>query len=404
MELVKKRKIRLMANMFAIMGLLTMLANFSVYKLPGIYWICMILLVSSYMICSRTHGVISSRKKEMRVFGMGWALVYLISIIFNFCFPSLSVIFAIIFGMFFLSLNRDIQKNIIYRFVWLLAVILLLSIIEFLLFQLSRKGFVLGQVTRVTDARETYFLHLLFNIISTDAFIPRFQSLAEEPGLIGTLCGFLLFFTWKVKSMRFPFYVFLFSGIISFSLAYYVILLFFIISCFKFNIRNVTIVFLVSFLLYQVFKENIDLLILSRVDVENSVDIDNRTTDVFDYYFEKAYNNGQLWLGVGAGNLPPQITMGESGGNAGAKKWIFQLGIIGFFTIFIVYNIIYRLRKKTAMTSYDWIFLLIFWLSFYQRETILNSYTLLAFLAMPIRNDYQYKTNKIIKNESNNSN
>ena len=404
MELVKKRKIRLMANMFAIMGLLTMLANFSVYKLPGIYWICMILLVSSYMICSRTHGVISSRKKEMRIFGMGWALVYLISIIFNFCFPSLSVIFAIIFGMFFLSLNRDIQKNIIYRFVWLLAVILLLSIIEFLLFQLSRKGFVLGQVTRVTDARETYFLHLLFNIISTDAFIPRFQSLAEEPGLIGTLCGFLLFFTWKVKSMRFPFYVFLFSGIISFSLAYYVILLFFLISCFKFNIRNVTIVFLVSFLLYQVFKENIDLLILSRVDVENSVDIDNRTTDVFDYYFEKAYNNGQLWLGVGAGNLPPQITMGESGGNAGAKKWIFQLGIIGFFTIFIVYNIIYRLRKKTAMTSYDWIFLLIFWLSFYQRETILNSYTLLAFLAMPIRNDYQYKTNKIIKNESNNSN
>ena len=342
MELVKKRKIRLMANMFAIMGLLTMLANFSVYKLPGIYWICMILLVSSYMICSRTHGVISSRKKEMRVFGMGWALVYLISIIFNFCFPSLSVIFAIIFGMFFLSLNRDIQKNIIYRFVWLLAVILLLSIIEFLLFQLSRKGFVLGQVTRVTDARETYFLHLLFNIISTDAFIPRFQSLAEEPGLIGTLCGFLLFFTWKVKSMRFPFYVFLFSGIISFSLAYYVILLFFLISCFKFNIRNVTIVFLVSFLLYQVFKENIDLLILSRVDVENSVDIDNRTTDVFDYYFEKAYNNGQLWLGVGAGNLPPQITMGESGGNAGAKKWIFQLGIIGFFTIFIVYNIIYK--------------------------------------------------------------
>ena len=393
MELVKKRKIRLMANMFAIMGLLTMLANFSVYKLPGIYWICMILLVSSYMICSRTHGVISSRKKEMRIFGMGWALVYLISIIFNFCFPSLSVIFAIIFGVFFLSLNRDIQKNIIYRFVWLLAIILLLSIIEFILFQLSRKGFVLGQRTRVTDVRETYFLHLLFNLISTDAFIPRFQSLAEEPGLIGTLCGFLLFFTWKVKSMRFPFYVFLFSGIISFSLAYYVILLFFLISCFKFNFRNITLVFLVSFLLYQVFKENIDLLILSRVDVENPVDIDNRTSSIFDYYFEKAYNNGQLWLGVGAGNLPPQITMGESGGNAGAKKWIFQFGIIGFIIVFFAYTVLYRLRKRPPMTFYDWAFLIIFWLSFYQRETILNSYTLLAFLAMPIRNDYQIKTN-----------
>ena len=35
----------------------------------------------------------------------------------------------------------------------------------FLLFQLSRKGFVLGQVTRVTDARETYFLHLLFYLL-----------------------------------------------------------------------------------------------------------------------------------------------------------------------------------------------------------------------------------------------
>lgn len=396
MKEIKERRIVILVNLFAFMALLTMLAPFSIYKLPGIYWISMIFLVLSYLSCSRNQGVLSDKRKEMFIFGCGWTIVYSISVFFNSSLPVIGNVFAILYGVLFLNLNREIQKFIINRFVWLLAIVLFFSIIEFLLYQLTHVGFVIGYVTRTTDVRVTYFVHLLFNIILSSSIIPRFQCLAEEAGLIGTLCGFLIFFTWRVKSMRFPFFVFLLSGLLSFSLAYYLFLAVFLLTNLKFNFRNFVIMLFISIVLFQTLKDSFELLILSRI--EDTEGIDNRTTDMFDHYYNKALANGQLWLGVGADNLPRQITMGESGGNAGAKKWIFQYGIVGFIIVFLVYNTLYRLRKNNRMFIYDWVFLLVFWLSFYQRETILNSYTLLVFLAMPICNEFQIE-NRTIKIE-----
>lgn len=404
MEIVAERKIVILTSLFAFMGFLTLLAPFSVYKLPGMYFIAMAILVSYYLLCSSSPGVLSNNRREMVLFGCGWAFIYLISTLINSSIPSLFDIFAFIYGILFLSFSRVIQVSIIKRFVWLLSFVLFFAIIEYLLYQFTHFGFVIGSVSRITAVRQTYFVHLLFNLISTSYMVPRFQCLANEPGLIGTLCGFLIFFTWKVKSMRFPFFVFLFSGLIAFSLAFYVLFAFFLLTTFRFNIRNVVILIISSIVLYLVLKENFEQLIVSRVEVDDVEDIDNRTTDIFDHYYNKAYEKGQLWLGVGADNLPPQITMGETGGNAGAKKWIFQFGIIGFVIIFMVYNIIYRLRKNGRMTFYDLMFLLIYWLSFYQRSSIIPPYTLLVFLAMPICNEFKLDTPKLLENESNSSN
>jgi len=402
MEIVKERKIVILVNIFVIYALLTMLAPFSVYKLPGIYYISVAILVFFYLACSSSPGVITDNRREMVLFGCGWAAVYLISTLINSCLPSMSGILALVFGLLFLSLSREIQKSVINKFIWYLAFILSFAIIEYLIYQFAHKGIVIGSATRTTDVRVTYFVHLLFNLVSTSYIPPRFQCLANEPGLIGTLCGFLLFFTWKVKSMRFPFYVFLISGIIAFSLAFYVLLAFFLFTTFRFNIKNLVIMFLLSLFLFLLLKENLELLIISRV--EDTENIDNRTTDIFDHYYDKAFEKGQLWFGVGADNLPPQITMGETGGNAGAKKWIFQFGYVGFAIVFIVYNILYKWRKQNRMTFYDGMFLLIYWLSFYQRSSLITPYTLLVFLAMPICSEFQVEPSKDIEDESNRSN
>lgn len=395
MEIVKEKKYVVLINIFAIVAFLSLLAPYSVYKLPGLHFICMALLVFSYLVYLGSAGVITVNRKEVFFFGFGWTFVFLISILLNFSIPSVSDIFSLLYGILFLSLSRDLQKPIIRKFLWLLAILLLLGIIEYLLYQFAHIGFIISNVTRTTVVKESYFIHLIFNIISSTAIIPRFQCLADEPGRIGTLCGLLLFFTWKVKSLRLPFYVILFSGILSFSLAFYVLLAVFLFASFRFNIRNIVLMIIASVVLFQLLKENLEVLIITRIDVEDAEDLDNRTTDTFDIYFDKAYDNGQLWLGVGAGNLPPQIRLGENGGNAGAKNWIFQYGIIGFFMVFIMYNILYRMRNNNRMVIYDYIFLLIFWISFYQRSSIIDSFTLLAFLAMPVRAEFQVVRNSI---------
>ena len=157
--------------------------------------------------------------------------------------------------------------------------------------------------------------------------------------------------------------------------------------------RNVCLLVFVSFASFLIIRNSLELLIISRV--EDTENIDNRTSETFDKYFEKAWKKGDLWFGVGVDNLPKQITMQigniQEHGNAGAKKWIYEYGILSFIIIFIVYNSIYKLRRG-KMEGYDWVFLLVYWMSFYQRASLNAPFELLAFLAMPIINIFNEDT------------
>lgn len=396
---MESKTVSILEYLFVFAALTSILASFSVYHFSGLGTITLLSLILSFIVCKRSV-IMAANKKEVVIFLSGWIIVYLIGIVFNFSLPSILALRNLIVGCLFLCLNREIQKKIISKFLWALAIILLLSIIEYLIFQFFGKGIIIGRVTRVTDYRETNFYNLIFNIVRSNRLLPRFQSLANEPGLLGTLCGFLIFFTWKVKSMRFPFFVFIISGILSFSLAYYIFLAIFLFVNFRFKARNIFIMLCLSFVLYQSMKDYVENLLLSRVaDAEDVEDLDNRTSDTFNLYFNRAFEKGQLWFGVGVGNMPKQIN--NDGGNAGAKKWIYQYGIISFIVIFFTYNNLYRKRKCTRLNYYDIIFLAVFWLSFYQRASLTALYMLLVFLAMPRLNDFEMVNIK--KNENNTS-
>ena len=195
--------------------------------------------------------------------------------------------------------------------------------------------------------------------------------------------------------MRFPFYIFLLSGILSFSLAFYIFLVVFSIVIFKISLRNVCLLAFVFFILFYIIRDNFDLKIISRID--DTTEIDNRTSKTFDIYFEKAWEKGDLWFGVGVNNLPKVITMIDNHGNAGGKRWIYEFGIISFIMIFIIYNSIYKSRRG-KLEGYDWVLLLVYWVSFYQRASLNLPFELLVFLAMPIINTF--KNNKKKTNEN----
>ena len=389
--MVKKADILVWA--FVFMAIHTLIANFYLLKMQGTTTTFFLLLLFIYLNTPNKGRLTIKRSKESSIFLVGILAIFSITTFFNFCPPVLLQLFLLMYAMFFLRISYELQVRIIKCFVWVLAILLACSVVEFAIYETTGWGIVLGQATRVTTVRETYFTNLVFNLVGTHYIDARFQSIADEPGRIGTVCGMLLFLTWRVRSLRIPFIVFIISGIISFSLAFFILLGVFLITHIRVSLNKlligIAIIGTTIYVVYDRFEEMIIMRVMAdeadgdgeMADIE---DIDNRTTAAFDKYFNNAFENGQLWLGVGANNLPKGIELESRGGNAGAKKWIFQYGIVALAFLFFTFNRVFlrRLRRKPDIKDYG--FLIAYWLSFYQRSDVMPPYFIIAFMAIPI--------------------
>lgn len=379
----------MLAIVFALFAIFTLIADFSIYKFPYSQTLLFFSLFFLYFRNSRTKQV---GKKYSNIFFVGWAVIYTISIIINRSLPGFGLIISLLYGFLFLSLDRGVILSIFKCFVWILTFLLVCSIVEYSIFHLLGKGVVLSSVVRTTEYKSSFFDHLLFNIIRTELLVPRFQSLADEPGRLGTLCGLLLFPVWRMKNLKFPFFVILFGGIITFSLAYYILLVIFFVSSIRHSFKTAVLLF--SFLAIAAYylQDNLDYLILARF--EETENVDNRTSEVFDGYFERAIDNGEIWFGLGKKKLR-MIAEESDGGNAGGKVWILQYGIISFILVLFIYNLIYYKIYPKKLELYDWLFLLAFWLSFYQRQTVYIPTTMIAFFSMPFLRTLYLDHNKL---------
>lgn len=388
-----KQSISILKIGFVGIALISMLAVFSIYRMGDRMFLWgFVIFVFAYIwaIGSSNVKVQDFKNRDVYIFFFGWLLVYMISLVINSTMPSGTLWIYLLYASMFLVLKRDVQWQICESFVKVLAVILTFAIVEFAIYQLTGIGLVLGNVVRPETQGYESFVHLIFNMVSEKYAIVRFQSLANEPGLLGTLCGLLLYSTGDNKELRYPFYVFIVSGILTYSLAFYVLAIIYFLSRIK-GVRSlkfiIPIVIVGAIAIYAV-RENVTELIVDRVE---SGDADNRSNWTLDLYFAKAWASGELLTGVGAQNLPDEI----EGSNAGAKVWIIQFGFIGFIIIFFTYIITYIRRKKGKMKWEDYVFLIAFWASFYQRQTIIDSYTLMAFFLMPlVTSNYDFNTIK----------
>jgi len=389
---------------FVFMAIHTLIANFYLPKLQGTTTIFFLLFLVIYFMTPDKGRLTNKRSAESTTFLVGILVIYSITTFFNLCPPILLQLFCLMYAVFFLRISYELQVRIIKCFVWVMAILLICSVVEYTIYETTGWGIVLGQATRVTEVRETHFVNLVFNLINIDPDYgeTRFQSIADEPGRIGTLCGMLLFLTWRVRSLRIPFIVFIISGIISFSLAFFVLLGIFLITHVRVNLKKLTIGIAVIGATIYVTYDRFQEMIVERImadgadgEMEDIETIDNRTSVVFDKYFNLAFENGQLWLGVGAYNLPEQINLESHGGNAGGKKWIFQYGIVAMAVLFITFNKVFlrRLRRKPDIKDYG--FLIAYWLSFYQRSDVMPPYFIIAFMAIPVIDIINEYDNKI---------
>ena len=343
----------------------------------------MILLL--YILGFIVQPKIANNNKEAFLFLWGWGIVFLISTILNGARPGLIHLNSFLFCYLVLCLSKDIQREVFNKFVWLLSVLVLLSAIEYIMYSITGKGVVLASVTRSTDYRETNFTHLLFNVLRLDLIIHRFQGLFKEPGNMGTTCAFMLFATWKIKSMKIPFIIFLICGLLSLSLAFYIFLFIFLLSNVKPNIKNLIMLTLITIPLLYVFKDNFEYKIIERIDnADSPEELDNRTSKSFNRSFAKAFENGKLWLGVGIDNIPESVS--ADGGNAGGKPWLYQYGILSFIIVFYIFNVIYYRRCNKSLTIHDWVFLFVYWACFYKSVVFTTPSIFIVYIMMPMIN------------------
>ena len=377
----------------------TLIATFYIPKIGVPYALLFFLFLVIYITNPVKGRLTKKSSTESSIFLVGILAVYSITTFFNLSPPLPIQFFCLMYAFCFLRISYELQVCIIKCFVWVLSILLICSIVEYTIYQTTGWGIVLGHATRVTAVRETHFVNLVFNLIGTDYGEARFRSIADEPGRIGTLCGMLLFLTGRVRSLRIPFIVFIISGIISFSLAFYALLVIYLITHIRVTLQKMIIGLAVLgatiYVAYDRFQEMIVMRIMANGEMEDVDEIDNRTTEAFDKYFNIAFENGQLWLGVGANNLPKQINMESRGGNAGAKKWIFQYGFVALAFLFITFNKVFlrRLRRKPDFKDYG--FLIAYWLSFYQRSDVMPPFSIIVFMAIPIIDIIEYYDNQI---------
>lgn len=378
---------RAFSYILAIYLIYTIIPVFSVYFLGGFAGAAMLLCLFICGLITRPKAI--CKKPENKVFVFGWCLVFLFSILIHSAIPGVRLLMSFVFCCFYLFLNKDVQQEAFAKFAWILSLLVFLSAVEFILYITTGRGVILSSVTRTTDFRETNFNQFIFNIIRTDMFIPRFQSFFIEPGTLGTTCAFMLFATWKIKSMKFPFFIFLICGMLSMSLAFYVYLLIFLITNVKLSGKSLVVSSIIVIIFMNSFGENFETKIYDRInDVENVEELDNRSSESMERAFGEAMRSGKLITGIGIGETPESLSY--DGGNAGAKKWTYEYGIISLVVVFWIYNLVYYRRCGNKLKYGDWVFLFIYWITFYKSVPFLVPSLFAVYSIMPELN----KTNK----------
>ena len=329
------------------------------------------------------NSIISKNLKNVVVFASCMTFVYLFAYL-NSGYNTLGGNYVVLIsGSVFFALRKDIQQKCILWVINAYAVLFSLSLVEYMVDVLMDRRFVVANVMRPSSnaAGFQFFVETLFNVRRIESGLPRFQSLTEEPGLIGTLCAFLLFITGNDPKYRKQFYVFLASMLLSFSLGGYVIAFFYFLFLGMKSIKNMFFVAAVFICMAFLFEDFFNELIYER---SQSEEVLSRTNERFDEQFDNAFETGELWFGKGA------IGSGAAGGNAGLRVWVYNYGIMSFLVVFICYNYIYiSLCKKRRLSYGQIIFLLTFWISFYQRSDITEPHFLLPFVGaaiLPMRN------------------
>ena len=278
--------------------------------------------------------------------------------------PSVSLLIDLFYLSIFALLCYDARVWIYDNFIKILSILFFLGLIELFLSQMGI-SYISVPIERTGVQNERLFYQGMFMIFPEywDSILFRFQSLAEEPGLIGTLCAFILatidFHRYKIQTI-----VFFFTGILSMSLAFYLLML--ILGISKISFRNLKLllgIVIISFIAYYFFYDLFTQMILDRLS--NGIQhgsLDNRNTQLVNKLFQQVLTSGSMMVtGVG---LRTFLSMGADA-SAGFKKAVVEYGLLPILlAIFSTCKFFWQFNSRYKGA---FVVLVMFCISLYQR-------------------------------------
>jgi len=293
----------------------------------------------------------------------------------------------------FLFFLNDINIYRVYQiFTWLFAASLILGIVTWFLI-LFHGNIPYAYLAPVHpgkfDAGHFYQLYwgsVLWNPAPIPLPICRFCGIFDEPGTVGTIAALILAsdryrIRGNIKNV-----IILLGGIISFSTAFYVLTVLFIIMSSFYKNKTLFVLLLSSFfIIYWVFvygltfENPVVLRLQNALTIEDGqIKGDNRTDDYFDEAFNRFKDSSMLTTIFGCGHsatskIPYANTYSY-------KLLIYDYGYLGFFLTILLLLIIIKVYMPETPLPGTYIFVICFFSSIYQRPNIINLYYIIILL------------------------
>lgn len=292
---------------------------------------------------------------------------------FNF-FTTKNLIVGIYTYILVLLNKRD--KNKIYILLYKgLSYLCFLGLLSYLFFLIKRP---LNYSTLPTVKEGWVFVRYLAIVLlkSSESILYRFQSIFSEPGELGTIIGLILLFDENYKKLKKERIFFIVSGILTFSLAFYIFMFFkFLIS--KINLKKkflmVMFLFFCFAFLGSPYVKNINggelyYRVYGRIKTLNFT----RKNKEADLILKEFYKNGNLLVGT-----REKVNQNFSIDISSIESIIYEKGFLGLgilILFFMFMSDFFSVNKKIKIR------IIIFLLSTYQRPNIFQMLYLLILI------------------------
>lgn len=365
-EFERREKILLYILLFTVF--VCLLAKYSLYyPFPLLDLFLLIINLLLFFVFGKDMFDIDSYREAKYLIWSAIFVYVVVVAVYHWEQPLVGTTFQILFLGLILSLHREFKLWLFDRFVSILAILFAISIVEYVFAVFGGISFVQNKAIYRFEHSDNYFYQGLINLFPYNfSFdIPRFQAFTEEPGLVGTLCSFLIP-CLDSKCHRWQRVIFILAGVLSLSLAFYILffLWIFYVSIISKSFKTLVSLSLGLAVLYFTFSDSIQSRIVDRIADREIEDIGNRTSDVFDKEFDNFIHTDAIFLGNGIRTFQKKTSV-EDGGNSGVKVFIYSYGIISLILLFIPFS--YLFIQWNGKNHLSLFVLLIFWISYYQR-------------------------------------
>jgi hypothetical protein len=316
-----------------------------------------------------------------------------ISIIFIFCnlyfflggttYSSFSPVFFL--PLLFLIIPKSLQLEIFKKFTEIISVVFALGIITYTLrLFIDLPGY---EISPLNSLKQETYLVYLFDVTLPQTIFPKFFSIFDENGVVGTLCALLISYQ-KININSFKKGAILLAGLLSFSLAFYIVLIINLI--YNFNRHYLIFVPIIFIIASFIPKDNIlSVYIFDRMEVTEDGFTGNNRTGVdfelhYDYFLKKGGSDLFYGRGIGADKEDKIDELGSSS----YKVLVYRHGLLGcsLFLLFFIY-----LTIKISSTNRGWFFFTIFIILLFQRINLFLYYNIVVYVGGLLMINYNQK-------------